>query len=368
MYTFTRILTLASLVALAVPAANAQGERIKDVVSIKGVRSNPLMGFGIVVGLQGTGDNSPAAKRALTGILRRNARLNLSPDDLDSKNIAAVIVTADLPPFATAGAKIDVTVSTFGNASSLMGGTLLMTPLAGADQQVYAVASGELSIGGLSASGDNASITKNHPTVGRIPGGAIIERAEISEFVENGRITLQLRNPDFSTAGSIARAINTLYPEAASPNNAGTVTVTIPPEMGKKHLAAFIDRIGGLDVTVDQPAVVVINERSGTIIVGRNVGISMVAITHGNLTIMREEKDYVSQPSPFSQTGTTEKIERTGLQVAEEGGALHVVPKQVSVSELARALNAMGLTPRDLISIFQALKKAGALQAELKIM
>jgi flagellar P-ring protein precursor FlgI len=361
----TGLILVAGVVLCAGGALRA--ERIKDIVEIKGVRSNPLLGYGLVIGLNGTGDNSAASRQALTNILRRY-KLTLNPDDLTTKNIASVIVTADLPPFARKGATLDVTVSTVGNATSLQGGTLLMTPLMGADEKVYAVSQGAVTVGGFSAQGEKSSVSKNHTTVGRIPGGATIEKDELASFVENGEITLQLRNPDFTTAERIAKAINATYPESTHATDAGAVRVVVPKSLKKTELTSFVDQVGALEVEVDAPALVVINERTGTIIVGSNVGISTVAISHGNLSIITEEKDFVSQPQPLSSTGTTEKTTRTEIKAVEERGALHVVPRQVSVSELARALNAMGLTPRDLVAIFEALKKAGALQAELKIM
>ncbi len=344
-----------------------RGERIKDIVDIQGVRSNPIWGYGLVIGLNGTGDGSESSKRALANILRKSG-LKLTPDDISSENIASVLVTAELGPFSRRGSTIDVTVSAIGDSESLQGGTLLITPLMGADGEVYAVAQGPLSVGGFSASGTSASVSKNHPTVGRIPGGATVEREELAEFVENGKIMLNLRNPDFSTADSIANAVNGVYSRSAYAVDAGTVRIYIPSGVTEAELAGFIDKVGQLRVDVDNTALVVINERTGTIIVGQNVGISTVAISHGNLSVVTEEKDYVSQPLPFSETGTTEKTHRTEVTAVEEQASLHVVPRQVSVSELARALNAMGLTPRDLISIFEALRKAGALQAKLKIM
>jgi len=354
---------LAAVLLLALPV---RGERIKDITEIEGVRGNPLVGYGLVVGLNGTGDGSEASKRALANIYRRNG-LVLTPQDITSKNVASVMVTAQLPPFARVGSKIDVTVSASGSAGSLQGGTLLMTPLTGADMQVYAVAQGAITLGGFSASGQSASVSKNHPTVGRIPSGAIVEKQELASFVRKGRISLQLRCPDFTTAERIAQAVSKAYPGSATAVDAGSVDVVIPKTLRQGDLAGFIDRIGTLTVEVDQPAVVIINERTGTIVVGENVAISTVAISHGSLSIITKEKDYASQPQPFSETGTTEKTHRTEIKAVEQGGTLHVVPRQVTVAELARALNAMGLTPRDLMAIFQALRKAGALQAELKI-
>ena len=360
-----RLLLVILVVLLA--AAAAPAERVKDIVDIKGVRGNPLWGYGLVVGLNATGDDSQASRRALANVLRRSG-LVVEPDDLKSKNIASVMVTAELPPFARLGATIDVTVSALGSATSLQGGTLLMTPLTGADGQAYAVAQGALSIGGFSASGQSASISKNHSTVGRIPNGATVEKEELATYVEKGEITLQLKNPDFTTAQRIAQALKQVFSVTASADDAGTVRIKVPDKLSPSEITGFIDRLGGISVEVDQPALVVINERTGTIVVGENVGISTVAISHGNLSITTEEKDFVSQPAPFSKTGTTEKMQRTRIEATEEKGSLYVVPRRVTAAELARALNAMGLSPRDLISIFEALRQAGALQAQLKVM
>ena len=355
------------LVAMFLGISSACGERIKDIADIQGVRGNPILGYGLVVGLSGTGDSSTASQQALSSILG-NMGLVIDPRNLSSENIASVVVTAQLPPFGRKGSTIDVAVSAFGDASSLQGGTLLMTPLLGADKQPYAVASGSITVGGFLASGQEASVTKNHTTVGRIPGGATIEKEEIADWFENGLITFNLHNPDFATAGRVAKAINSVFPNSSSAEDAGTVSVMIPKKLRKADLTDFVTKINSLEVKVDMPALVVINERTGTIVVGQNVGVSMVAITHGSLTIVTEEKDFVSQPLPFSEKGKTDKMHRTELQAIEGPGSLHIVPRQVSVSELARAFNAMGLTPTDLIAIFQALRDAGALQARLKIM
>lgn len=361
-----RIGAIAAVLACSLSGA-LRAERLKDIVDIKGVRGNPLWGYGLVIGLNGTGDNAAASRQALTNLLRHKG-LVLKPEDLASKNIASAIVTAELPPFGRRGAPIDVTVSTIGNATSLQGGKLLMTELVGADGQVYAVAQGSITVGGYAASGEKAAVVKNHPTVGRIPSGAIIEREEVAEIAEDGEVTLLLRNPDYTTAQRIAEEVNKLHLGSSHAADAGTVRVRIPRALDKAGLAGFVDRIGALQVRCETPALVIINERTGTIVVGENVGISRVAISHGNLSIVTEEREAVSQPLPLSRTGTTEKTVETAIKAVEEKGPLHVVDRTVSVSELARALNAMGLTPRDLIAIFEALKKAGALQAELKIM
>ena len=354
------------LAALLAGSACLRAERIKDIAEVQGVRSNPLWGYGLVVGLSNTGDDSEVSRRALANILRRSG-LVLSPSDVASKNIASVMVTAELQPFARKGSRMDVTVSTIGNASSLQGGTLLITPLAGADGEVYAVAQGPMSVGGFSAGGKSASVSKNHVTVGRVPAGATVEREELANFVENDTVTWTLRNPDFATATMMAQAINKTMPNAARAVDAGTIRVTLPSRMSLDDATAAINRIGMVDVQVDQPAVVVINERTGTIVVGQNVSISLVAISHGSLSIIKQEKESVSQPAPFSRAGTTEKVNRTQISVTEEGGAIQLVKRSLSVAELARALNALGLTPRDLVSIFEALKEAGALQAALKV-
>ncbi|MCE5326329.1 MAG: flagellar basal body P-ring protein FlgI [Planctomycetaceae bacterium] len=356
----------AGMAAVLLTAGAADAERIKDIVDIKGVRGNPVWGYGLVIGLNGTGDNGTASKRALANVLRRTG-LVLSPEDLASKNIASVLVTADLPPFARSGGKIDVTVSAIGNCGSLQGGTLLVTELVAADGQVYAVASGQLSVGGFGASGAAASVSKNHPTVGRIPNGGTIERDEVAIFVRDGYMTLQLKNPDFSTAQAIAKAINEKYPEAAAAIDAAAVRVSLAKDAKPAAVTDMVTAIEALSVTVDTPAVVVIDSRNGTIVVGENVAISAVAIAHGNLAIVTQEKESVSQPAPFAKVGNTEKVKSTQIDVVEEKGTLNVLRHKVSVAELARALNALGLTPRDLISIFEALRQAGALQAELKV-
>ena len=359
-------LAVAALLAAAI-APSLRAERIKDIADIQGVRGNPLQGYGLVVGLNGTGDSSALTRRALANVLRRES-LAVEPADLASKNIASVMVRTELLPFSRRGQTLDVEVAAIGGASSLQGGTLLVTPLRGADGEVYAVAHGPVVIGGFAASGERSSITQNHATAGRIPGGANVEREEVATFVEGGAIALNLRNPDFTTAEEVRTAVNAVFAGTAFTLDGGTVRIRLPEDLPRSQLAAFIDRVGNLEVKVDTPALVVINERTGTVVVGENVGISTVAISHGNLSIVTQEKDYISQPLPFSRAGTSERTSRTEITAVEGEGTLHVVPRQVSVSELARALNAMGLTPRDLISIFEALRQAGALQAQLKVM
>jgi flagellar P-ring protein precursor FlgI len=349
-----------------------QCERIKDIVDIQGLRGNPLTGVGLVIGLAGTGDTTLLSRQMLTNILR-DSGLVLKPADLTGGNIAVVLVTADLGPFAREGSRIDVDASAIGDAKSLQGGKLLPAPLKGLDGQVYAVAEGGISIGGWTAAGDKASITKNHQTVGRIPDGAIVENEEIATFVENIAgsriITLNLRNIDFATARQVSQAINQNYPQSAVVVDAGTIQVKVPGEIRQQDIVGFIDDITNPEVQVDIPAVVVINERTGTIVVGENVGISAVAISQGSLVVKIKESDIVSQPTaPFSDSGTTEIVQDTKIGVEEQQAYLIPVSRSVTVSELAKSINAIGATPTDLIAIFNALKEAGALQARLVIM
>jgi len=353
-------------IALLLAAPAAQAERIKDIVDIQGVRGNPLWGYGLVVGLAGTGDDSEVSRRAMANLLRRKG-LVLNPADVASKNIASVLVTADLGPFNRKGSKINVTVSAIGSAASLLGGTLLLTDLQGADGNTYAVSQGQLVIGGFSASGEAANVSKNHPTVARITNGATVEREELAEFVEKGRMVLSLKNGDFTTAERIAKAINVEFPAAAVAEDAGNVRVDVPRKYTKAEISKFVDSIGALEVQVDYPAVVVINEKTGAIVIGENVKVSIVAISLGSLTIVKSEKPEVSQPGAFAPKGAeTVKVPRSEIETNETPGSLKIVPRNVSVAELAHALNAMGLTARELITIFQELHDAGALQAELK--
>jgi len=363
---------ICSFLACMLFCGAARAERIKDIVEIQGLRGNPLSGVGLVIGLAGSGDSSLLSRQMLTNLLR-DSGLVLNPSNLTGGNVAVVWVTAELGPFAREGSRIDVDVSAIGDAKSLQGGKLLPAPLKGLDGQVYAVADGGISIGGWTATGDKASITKNHQTVGRIPDGATVEKAEIATFVEHvaGQrvITLNLRNGDFSTAKQVSEAVNKSYPDSAVVVDPATIQVRIPEQIGQEGIAGFIDEITQPEVTVDVPAVVVINERTGTIVVGEKVGISAVAISQGSLVVKIKETELVSQPAaPFSDSGTTQKVPDTMIGVEENQAYLIPVSRSVTVSELAKSLNAIGATPTDLIAIFNALKKAGALQAKLVIM
>jgi flagellar P-ring protein precursor FlgI len=360
------------VVTCALTPSVGQCERIKDIVDIQGLRSNPLTGVGLIVGLSNTGDTSLLARQMLTNILR-DSGLVLSPSDLTGGNVAVVWVTAELGPFSREGSRIDVDVSAIGDAKSLQGGKLLPTPLRGLDGQVYAVAEGGVSIGGWTASGEKASITKNHQTVGRIPDGATVEMEEIATFVEQiggyRFVTLNLRNSDFLTADRISKTINQDYSNSAVVVDAGTIKIRIPNNVTDAAIADFIANITKPEVEVDVPAIVVINERTGTIVVGEHVGISAVGISQGGLIVKIKESETVYQPNaPFSDAGTTERVPDTMIDVQEDKSYLIPVSRSVTVSELAKSLNSIGATPSDMIAIFNALKKAGALQAKLEIM
>ena len=366
------VIVIAAIGLCTLISSAGRCERIKDIVDIQGLRSNPLTGVGLVIGLDGSGDSTLLSAQMLTNLLR-DSGLVLNPSALSSENVAVVWVTAELGPFAREGSRIDVDVSSIGDAESLQGGRLLPTPLKGLDGQVYAIAEGGISIGGWTATGDQASITKNHQTVGRIPDGATVEKEEIATFVEqiadNRVISLNLRNVDFSTARQVSQAINRGFPDSAVVVDAGTIQVKVPSQISEAQIAGFIDDITRPDVKVDAPAVVVINERTGTIVVGENVGISAVAISQGSLVVKIKESAFVSQPTaPFSDAGTTAIGPDTSIGVEEKDAHLIPLSRSVTVSELAKNLNAIGATPRDLIAIFNALKKAGALQARLVIM
>ncbi len=345
--------------------------RIKDIVDVEGVRDNMLVGYGLVVGLNGTGDSLATGhftKQSLQAMLNR---LGVKPTDagLSSDNVAAVMVTANLPPFQRQGARIDVTVSALGDASSLLGGTLLVTPLLGADGEVYAVAQGQLAVGGFQAAGDAETITKGVPTSARIANGAIVEREVGFEMQSMKNVTLTLRNPDFTTARRIAQAVNAfLGTLAAAATDLSTIVIAIP-ESYKNSVVNLITDIEQLRVEPDQMARVIIDEQSGTIVMGENVRISTVAIAQGSLTIRITETDQVSQPGPFAEVGATTTVDRTNIDVDEgEDKRLTVLPPGVTLQELVNGLNALGIGPRDMITILQAIKTAGALQAEIEVM
>ncbi len=363
-------LSLGMLLLLWMDTAGAVS-RIKDIATFEGVRGNMLLGYGLVVGLNGTGDslsNSPFTKQSLIGMLERLG-VNVREDTLKTDNVAAVIVTATLPAFARHGTQIDVTVSALGDAKSLLGGTLLVTPLLAADGEVYAVAQGNPAVGGFSAGGKGTTVIKGVPTSARIPNGAIVEREVGFEMVNMQRVKLSLRNPDFTTARRVAQAINAfLGIPSAKALDPGTVMLKGPASY-KGNLVALLTDIEQLSVTPDQVARVVIDENSGIIVMGENVRISTVAIAQGNLTIRITETPQVSQPQPFSTTGATTTVERTEITIDEgKGKKLTVLRSGISLQEFVNGLNALGIGPRDMITILQAVKAAGALQAEIQVM
>ncbi|MEQ8602036.1 MAG: flagellar basal body P-ring protein FlgI [Marivibrio sp.] len=366
------VATAAALIATPLFADDATAQsRIKDIVDVEGVRDNMLIGYGLVVGLNGTGDSLDSAvftQESLIGMLERLG-VNARDDNLDADNVAAVMVTATLPPFARQGSRIDVNVSALGDADSLLGGLLLVTPLLGADGEVYAVAQGSLAVGGFEAQGAAETVVKGVPTAGRIANGAIIEREIPFELEGMRSVKLALRNPDFTTARRVSRAINAFIGvETSRVLDPTTVQVTLPESYGGRLVEMLTD-IEQLRVEPDLMAKVVIDEQSGVIVMGENVRISRVAIAQGNLTIRITETPQVSQPQPFSNTGETVEVPRTEIEIDEdEDRRLGVLETGVSLQELVNGLNALGVGPRDMITILQAIKASGALQAEIEVM
>jgi len=363
------IVVAAIFVGCSVPPLSADGGvRVKDIAHIAGARTNQLMGYGLAVGLDGTGDSKQAifTPQSVANMLLEYG-INVPAGLIRVKNVAAVMVSTELPPFAKPGDRIDVTVSSIGDASSLQGGTLLQTPLLGADSKVYAVAQGPISIGGFVAQAGGTQVQKNHQTVGRVPGGALVENIVPATLDRDGVVSISLSDADFATASRIASAVNADLGQAlASAPDGGTVLVRIPQERAA-DLVGFIADIGQVRVRPDTVAKVIINERTGTVIIGGNVTISPVAVSHGGLTVEITQELLVSQPPPLApKTGKTEIVPQNQVQAREEPGALRPVAGR-TVQELVRSLNAIKVTPRDIIAILQAIKQAGALQAELEI-
>ncbi len=373
-YSFKVRLGLVGLVLSALAAgmhtSAAPMVRVKDLSNVEGVRSNPLIGYGLVVGLQGTGDGTQAkfTFQSIANMLNRSG-VAIDPRSVRVKNVAAVMVTASLPPFVRQGQTLDVQVSSLGDAKSLQGGTLLMTPLSGPDGKIYAVAQGSVSIGGafLGGSGGN-SVQKNHPTAGRVPAGAIVERTVPMDLAANTEFRLLLDNPDFETANRMAGAINDSF--------GSTVAHAIDPVAIEITLAegfqgrpvAMLAKVQAVEVRPDIIAKVVINEKTGTVVMGANVRISAIALAHGNLEIEISTEQFASQPAPFSRRGDTKVLEDVQTYAAEGPSKVLSLKDGVSVGEVVSSLNAMGVTPRDMIAIFQAMKAAGALYAELEIL
>lgn len=361
--------TLFVLVALAslIVSSDARAARVKDIAAIKGVRENQIIGYGLVVGLNGTGDrdNTEFTVQSLTSLLGQMG-IGVDPNAVKVRNVAAVMVTALLHPFARTGTQIDATISSLGDASSLEGGTLLMTPLHGSDGQVYAIGQGPISIGGFSAGGGGSSVQKNHPTVGRLAGGVTVERELAYSIEGRSHFELALARADFTTALRVMAAINDHFgaPIAAA-RDAGTLDIAVPSGMAG-NVVGFLATVESLPVEPDRVARVVLNERTGTVVMGADVVISRVAVSHGNLSVTIATTNEVSQPNPFG-AGRTAPITNTDVTAVEEGGGLALVGGSVTVDELVRGLNALGVTPRDLIAILQAIRAAGALSAEMDL-
>jgi flagellar P-ring protein precursor FlgI len=343
--------------------------RIKDIVQVEGVRENQLVGYGLVVGLNGTGDslnNSPFTKQSLQSMLERLG-VNTQGENVRTANVAAVMVTASLPAFAAQGSRMDVSIASLGNAKSLQGGTLLVTPLVGADGEVYAIAQGPVAINGFRAEGDSASIVSGVPTTGRISSGALIEREIDFELGSQHSLRLTLRNSDLTTARRIAMAINDFIgAPTAVPEDPATVRLTLPVNFNGNIVDLLTD-IEQLIIQTDQSAKIVIDENSGIIVMGKDVRVSSVAVAQSNLTVSIAENPEVVQPAPFSQ-GVTAVEPNTDLNVTQTDTALQVINESVTLQELVDGLNALGISPRDLIAILQAIKATGALQAEIEVL
>ncbi len=367
---FVRALALAAVVFAALPTAEAATSRIKDLAAIEGVRENQLVGYGIVVGLAGTGDsltNAPFTRQSLQAMLERMG-VNTRGANMRTANVAAVMVTASLPPFAAQGTRIDVAISALGDAKSLQGGTLLVTPLMGADGEVYAIAQGALAVAGFSAKGEAASVTRGVPTSARIANGALVEREVEFKLGSMSAVRLALRNPDFTTARRIALAINDLIGvPSAEPIDPSTVRLTLPPKFNG-NIVDLITDIEQLAVEPDLPAKVVIDEATGIIVMGQDVRVSTVAVAQGSLTVTVTENPEVSQPNPLAG-GETRVVPRTQVTVDDSSKKrMAIVNQTVSLRELVDGLNALGIGPRDMITILQAIKAAGALQAEIEVL
>ena len=364
-----RVLSLIFASMLVPALALANPVRIKDLVEFDGVRGNDLVGYGLVVGLNGTGDglrNSPFTEEIMSNMLERLG-VNVTGEEFRPRNVAAVLVTATLPPFSRAGSQIDVTVSAIGDADSLLGGTLIMTPLNAADGQIYAVAQGTIIAGGVTAQGNAAAVTQGVPTAGTIPSGARVEREIDFDFAALSTVRLALREPDFTTAGRIEAAINNNFGRpVAVMLDSGTVALDVPATQ-MASTAHALGRVENISVEPQRRARVVVDQRSGTIVMGDEVRISRVAVSQGGLTLRVEEQPIVVQPNPFAD-GATVVVPRTNAQIDEdEGTGLAEVPPGTSLSEVIAGLNALGVTPRDMIDILKSIKAAGALHAEFVV-
>ena len=374
-----KILSISFLVALIALPAFAQmgdsspmilnstgGSRIKDLIDVEGARDNQLNGYGLVVGLAGTGDSKIDSTLQSIANALKNYGINVPQDKIKSGNVAAVMITSEIGPFIRPGSRLDVTVSSIGDAKSLQGGVLLQVPLQGADRVVYAVAQGAIAVGGFlggAGGAGGATVQKNHPTVATIPNGAIVEREIPTEVVRNGAMNIMLREADYTSAARMAEAINRVFPNTAVARDARSVNVIVPPEYSNYEVN-FLASIGGIELETDSAARVVINERTGVIVATSTVRVSKVAVSHGSLTISIASTLTASQPGPFSN-GNTAVLPSTTTNVNEGKGSFMVVEEAPTIERVASALNALGVSTRDMMSIFQTMKRAGALQAEL---
>ena len=356
----------AILVLLTALPCAAIGVRVRDLIMISGARDNQLVGYGLVVGLAGDGDKDPVyTKQTIANMLQRYG-INIPAATLSAKNVAVVMVTANIPAFVKPGTRIDVNIASMGDAKSLQGGVLLQTPLLGADNKVYAVAQGAMSVGGFTAGqggGGGATVTKNHPTVGQIINGALVEKEIPTTIVNDGSVELLLREPGFGSAARLASAINQSFAGSAQATDTTTIRVQLPA--GSTNAVDFIAQLEELEITPDVPARIIINERTGTIVATASIRVNSCAVSHGNITINVASTLDVSQPNAFSKTGETVVTPRTNTDVSEQKNSLVVLPELPTVEKVASALNSLGVTPRDVMAIFQALKQAGALHAEL---
>ena len=346
------------------------GSRIKDLIDVEGARDNQLNGYGLVVGLAGTGDSKIDSTLQTIANALKNYGVNVPMDDIKSGNVAAVMVTAEIPPFVKPGTRIDVTISSIGDSKTLQGGVLLQVPLQGADKTVYAVAQGAIAVGGFlggQGGAGGATVQKNFPTVATIPNGAIVEREIPTQIVNNGSMNLMLRDADFTSAARMAEAINRVFPNTAVARDSKTINVLLPPEYSNYEVN-FLATIGSIEVEPDTAARVVINERTGVIVATSNVRVSKVAVSHGSLTISVASNLTASQPNGSffgNSAGTTQVLNSTTTDVNEQKGSFKLVEEAPTIEKVATALNALGVSTRDMMSIFQTMKRAGALQAEL---
>ena len=362
------ISTLALLLIFMLPTSSAWAVRIKEMATFEGVRTNQITGIGLVVGLNGTGDKDKtyAANQALANMLKnKGLAIPVSPKDMKVKNVAFVSVTADLPPFVKPGTKIDVLVSSLGDATSLQGGTLLLSSLEGLDEKVYAVAQGPISVGGFAITGNAGSVQKNHPVAGKVVQGATVEREVPIRWQGKEVMSIRLGLPDFTTAARLAEAVNSRLPGAsARPLDASTVEFNVPMNY-RENLAVMVAELENLDVVPDAIGKVIVNERTGTVVIGENVKISTVAVAHGNLSVQIKEGVTVSQPGPFSM-GETVVAPDTTINVEEGADQLLLIERSTTIHDVVKALNAIGVTPRDLVMVLQSIKAAGALHGELE--